>query len=159
MRKFQLKIATKIGPLYLVGTAQALHGVFWKKQNMEMVSAEHALETNLLKTAEQQLIEYLDGKRKTFTLPLQAEGTPFQQRVWKELMKIPYGQTRAYKDIATAIENAKACRAVGTANGQNPLSIIVPCHRVIAADGTLGGYAGSVPIKKMLLDIEQDQIS
>lgn len=112
-------------------------------------------ETLLIKRAFEQLNEYLDGKRKSFELPLAPKGTDFQKQVWDALLKIPYGKTASYKDIATAIGNKNACRAVGMANNKNPIMIIIPCHRVIGSNGNLTGYAGGLNIKKQLLDIEQ----
>jgi methylated-DNA-[protein]-cysteine S-methyltransferase len=103
-----------------------------------------------------QIDEYLAGRRLVFRLPLDIDqGTPFQQRVWKALMDIPYGQTLSYKDVAQAIGQPSATRAVGGANGMNPLPIVVPCHRVVAADGTLGGFSSGLAIKKKLLGLEQ----
>ena len=103
-----------------------------------------------------QFDEYFAGKRQEFNLPLSPQGgTPFQQTVWKQLQEIPYGKTISYAQLAQAINNPKACRAVGSANGKNPISIIIPCHRVIAADGSLGGYASGLVIKKQLLDLEK----
>lgn len=102
-----------------------------------------------------QISEYLDGKRETFTFEMKAKGTPFQESVWEQLCKIPYGETRSYKDIAIAIGNPKAARAVGMANNKNPLGIAVPCHRVIGADGKMVGYASGVDIKICLLEIEK----
>jgi methylated-DNA-[protein]-cysteine S-methyltransferase len=103
----------------------------------------------------QQLAEYFDGKRKTFDIPLSLQGTEFMQTVWKELQKIPYGETRAYKQIAQRIKNPNACRAVGMANNHNPISIIIPCHRVIGANGELVGYASGLEIKRKLLELEK----
>lgn len=105
-----------------------------------------------------QLLEYFHGKRTNFELPLQMEGTPFQKKVWKELLRIPYGETRSYVEIATAIGNPKAARAVGMANHHNPIAIIVPCHRVIGKDGKLVGYASGLAIKKQLLELEGIQV-
>ena len=103
-----------------------------------------------------QLDEYFAGKRRTFDLPLLPRGgTPFQQNVWKKLQEIPYGRTISYAQLAQAINNPKACRAVGSANGKNPISIIIPCHRVIAADGGIGGYTGGLVIKRRLLELEK----
>lgn len=103
-----------------------------------------------------QIDEYLAGRRLVFRLPLDIDqGTPFQQRVWKALMEIPYGQTMSYKDVAQAIGQPSATRAVGGANGMNPLPIVVPCHRVVAADGTLGGFSSGLAIKKKLLGLER----
>ncbi len=102
-----------------------------------------------------QIIEYLNGKRKMFSLEYKMYGTEFQKKVWEQLLKIPYGETRTYKEIAIAIGNPKACRAVGMANNKNPISIVVPCHRVIGSNGDLVGYAGGLDIKKALLDLER----
>ena len=111
-------------------------------------------ETALIKEAYQQLCEYLKGERKTFRLPLNPQGTDFQKRVWKALCDIPYGETRSYKQIAEAIGNPKAVRAVGMANNRNPLLIVVPCHRVIGSDGKLVGYAAGLDKKAFLLRLE-----
>ena len=105
----------------------------------------------------QQLSEYLAGQRRAFTLPLGALGTPFQQRVWQLLSKLPYGQTCSYQYIARQLGNPKAVRAVGAANGKNPLAIVVPCHRVIGANGSLTGYAGGLERKSWLLQLESSQ--
>ena len=101
-----------------------------------------------------QLEEYFTGKRTIFELPFDLEGTPFQQRVWQALLKIPFGKTRSYMDVARALGDVKAIRAVGTANGSNRIAIIIPCHRVIGSDGSLTGYAGGLFRKKWLLDFE-----
>ncbi|MCI8594685.1 MAG: methylated-DNA--[protein]-cysteine S-methyltransferase [Oscillospiraceae bacterium] len=111
--------------------------------------------TPLLDAAARQLDEYFAGKRKTFDLPLSLEGTPFQKSVWRALSDIPYGETRAYVDIAEAIGKPKACRAVGMANHANPVMIVVPCHRVVGKDGSLTGYGGGLPMKQFLLDLER----
>jgi len=102
-----------------------------------------------------QLGEYFAGKRKIFDIPINPQGTKFQLCVWNALNDIPYGETRSYKDIATATGNPKACRAVGLANNKNPIWIIIPCHRVIGANGTLTGYGGGLEIKQKLLDLEK----
>ncbi len=111
-------------------------------------------ETPLLKEAFRQLQEYADGKRKDFDLPLDPHGTPFMRNVWVELLRIPYGKTASYKEIAERVGKPKACRAVGQANHGNPIAIFIPCHRVIAADGSLGGYGGGLDMKQRLLDLE-----
>lgn len=108
----------------------------------------------LLRHAAKELKDYMAGKRRVFSLPFEMEGTEFQCRVWAELCKIPFGELRCYGDIAEALGQPKAVRAVGGANGKNPLPVIVPCHRVIAADGTLAGYSGGVEIKRLLLKVE-----
>lgn len=112
-------------------------------------------ETELIKKAYTQLEEYLSGKRTEFNIEIEMIGTEFQKKVWKELLNIPYGETRSYKDIAIAIGNEKACRAVGNANNKNPIAIIVPCHRVVGSDGSMTGYAGGLNIKEKLLKIEK----
>ena len=101
-----------------------------------------------------QLADYFAGRRFTFSIPLHQRGTPFQRTVWAALAQIPYGETCSYGELARAIGRPAASRAVGAANGRNPLAIVVPCHRVIAADGTLHGYAGGLPVKRWLLDHE-----
>ena len=110
--------------------------------------------TALTDSAAAQLQAYFSGEIEAFDLPLDATGTPFQQSVWRALCAIPYGETRSYRELAEAIGNPKAVRAVARANGANPLSIVVPCHRVIGADGTLTGYAGGLEMKARLLVLE-----
>ncbi len=109
----------------------------------------------LLTETMRQLDEYFAGQRKNFNLPLSINGTAFQQKVWHALQQIPYGQTVSYKDIAVAIGNPKACRAVGMANHNNQICIIIPCHRVIGSNGSLTGYAEGIDIKQQLLDLEK----
>ncbi len=104
---------------------------------------------------EEQLSEYFAGKRKEFELEMVLKGTKFQQKVWRELAKIPYGKTVSYREIARNVGNEKAVRAVGTAIGRNPIAIIVPCHRVIGTDGSMTGYAYGVELKRKLLDLEK----
>jgi O-6-methylguanine DNA methyltransferase len=105
--------------------------------------------------AKAQILEYLEGSRTEFDLPLDLRGTDFQRRVWEALLEIPYGETRSYQEIARAIRRPRATRAVGAANGANPVSLIVPCHRVIASGGRLGGYGGGLDLKARLLAMEQ----
>ena len=114
-------------------------------------------ETTLLKLAAVEIQEYLDGKRKTFDLPLAPEGTPFQKQVWQALRKIPYGQTATYGEIAAAVGIPKGARAIGRANHENHIAILIPCHRVVGANGKLTGYAAGIEIKKALLTIEQGE--
>lgn len=114
--------------------------------------------TSLIRQTAAQLKEYFAGCRKQFDLPLAPEGTAFQQKVWAALQTIPYGATVSYLDIAVQIGNARACRAVGMANHNNPVSIIIPCHRVIGKDGSLVGYGGGLDIKTQLLKLEQGDI-
>ncbi len=113
------------------------------------------IKSKISEKAYMELKEYFAGKRKTFDIPIKLIGTEFQKKVWKELLKIPYGKTVSYKDIAISIDNPKACRAIGMANHNNPILIIVPCHRVVNENGNLGGYALGLDIKRKLLEIEK----
>jgi methylated-DNA-[protein]-cysteine S-methyltransferase len=101
-----------------------------------------------------ELLEYFAGTRMEFTFPIEAEGTHFNRLVWKQVVRIPYGKTKTYGEIARTIKNPGASRAVGTANGRNPIPIVIPCHRVVAAGGKLGGFGGGLPLKRKLLDLE-----
>lgn len=114
----------------------------------------NVLETEEIKKAHTQLLEYFSGKRKIFDIKIKPFGTDFQKKVWDALMQVPYGQVCSYKDIAIKIGNEKACRAVGMANNKNPIPLIIPCHRVVGSNGNLVGYAGGIEVKKQLLDIE-----
>jgi len=144
---------TIIGRLMITDDSQAITGVFFENhaRNEEYVINE----TQLHKQAIKQLEEYFAGKRKKFDLMLNPKGTDFQQRVWESLLEIPYGHTASYKDIAKAAGNEKACRAVGMANNRNPISVIIPCHRVIGRNGKLVGYGGGLEIKEFLLNLEK----
>lgn len=117
------------------------------------VQSDGALDA-LAETVFSQLDEYFAGTRTAFDFPCAPQGTPFQQKVWAALREIPYGETRSYKQIAEAIGKPKACRAVGMANNRNPIIIVIPCHRVIGADGSLTGYGGGLEMKRALLDLE-----
>ena len=116
-------------------------------------------ETDFIREAHRQFSEYLKKERTEFDIPLRMKGTEFQKRVWNALCEIPYGETRSYKQIAEAIGNPKAVRAVGMANNKNPLLVVVPCHRVIGADGRLVGYAGGLDKKEFLLRLENPNFS
>lgn len=116
-------------------------------------------ETPVIKDAFRQLEEYFCGRRKVFDLPLKLDGTPFQKSVWKALIKIPYGKTASYLDIAESIGNKNACRAVGMANNRNKIAIVIPCHRVIGKNGSLTGYAGGLDVKERLLELEKGFLS
>lgn len=152
----QWKIPTMVGNLYLVASDQGLQLVSWEKQKAPLLSSLRKTDPaeKILKQTEHELNEYFKGLRRKFTIPLDIQGTPFQIQVWKELLKIPYGQKTSYKDIAEKIKNKKAVRAVGSANGKNPVCIIIPCHRVISANGSLGGYSGGLNHKIQLLEVE-----
>ncbi|MCD8377585.1 MAG: methylated-DNA--[protein]-cysteine S-methyltransferase, partial [Candidatus Gastranaerophilales bacterium] len=114
------------------------------------------IETDIIRETYEQIKEYLDGNRCEFDIPINPAGTEYQQRVWCELIKIPYGHTKSYKEIACQTGNDNASRAVGNANNKNPIPILIPCHRVISSCGSLSGYAGGVEIKKFLLTLEKE---
>ena len=146
-----------IGELKLVANGSKLSAILWEddKPNRVRLGVMHEAENSpILVETERQLNEYFAGKRNRFELELNFVGTEFQRKVWEALLTIPYGETRSYGEIATQIGNAKAVRAVGAANGRNPISIIAPCHRVIGASGDLTGFAGRLRAKKMLLTLE-----
>jgi O-6-methylguanine DNA methyltransferase len=124
----------------------------WLARNAPGVRPTQAFAPNRAVIA--QIVEYLEGKRDRFELPLDLRGTPFQLRVWRELQRIPYGETRSYGDVARAIGEPGAVRPVGAANGANPVALVVPCHRVVATHG-LGGYGGGLPLKRQLLALER----
>lgn len=153
----QWKMDSPIGPLYLIASEKGLKSVLWKAKGVPFAAT--LTEHKILAQAVQELTEYFDRNRLQFSVPLDVEGTEFQERVWKQLAQIPYGKTFSYSEIAVQIGQEKAVRAVGTANGRNPLSIVVPCHRVIAANGTLGGYSGGLAIKTKLLELERNRPS
>jgi methylated-DNA-[protein]-cysteine S-methyltransferase len=156
----QWKMESEIGPLYLVASAKGLKGVFWEeKKGVEMLpSLKHSsTEARILASAVAQLNEYFAGKRKKFELDFDVEGTEFQKKVWAKLLEIPYGKTFSYSELARSLKNDQAVRAVGTANGKNPLCVVIPCHRVIALHGGLGGYSGGLARKEKLLKLEGRQ--
>ena len=145
---------TSIGRLGIAENGQAITNVFFKN-NKKPANCQEATATPLLEKAAQQIKEYLAGKRRGFDLPLEMEGTEFQQKVWQALTTIPYGQTRSYKQIAEQVGSPKACRAVGLANNRNPIALVVPCHRVIGADGKMVGFGGGIDLKIALLSLEK----
>ncbi|MDE1152890.1 MAG: methylated-DNA--[protein]-cysteine S-methyltransferase [Micavibrio sp.] len=146
-----------VGVLTLLGSDRGLAAVLWENDNPGRVRlaprVDHAGHPVLVE-AQRQLADYFAGKLRTFSLPLDFNGTDFQKSVWRALLEIPYGETRSYGEIAARIGNPKAVRAVGAANGRNPISIIAPCHRVIGANGTLTGFAGGLAAKDYLLKLE-----
>ena len=151
----QYTCPSPIGPLSLVEENGALVEVRWNF-DLPRDAAPLALPaTPLLRQAAAELTNYFAGQLREFTVPLAPKGTPFQQKVWAALREIPYGETRSYKELAIAIDNEKACRAVGMANNRNPLPIFIPCHRVVGSDGKLVGYAGGLDGKTFLLELEK----
>ena len=143
---------TPVGKLCIGEENGCITHVTWSKIPQEYILEE----TELILECKNQLKEYFAGERKEFDLPLAPRGTEFQQKVWKALMEIPSGETRTYGEIAAAIGNPKAARAVGMANNKNPIGIIIPCHRVVGANGKLVGYAGGMEKKEFLLELERN---
>lgn len=152
----QWKMPSPVGDLFLVASEHGLQSINWKKQSTTFVKTLKGSNPAIknLALVVKQLNEYFDLKRTGFDLPLDLMGTDFQIEVWKILARIPYGKTVSYKDVASKLKSKKSFRAVGTANGKNPVCIIIPCHRVIAANGKLGGYSGGLKNKTKLLAIE-----
>jgi methylated-DNA-[protein]-cysteine S-methyltransferase len=150
-------VASPVGPLKLVASEKGLAAILWKNDSPRRVRLDNVVEdaTNpILLETERQLGEYFAGHRKAFDLQLDFAGTEFQRRVWAALLTIPFGETRSYAQIAKQIGSPEAVRAVGAANGRNPISIIAPCHRVIGSSGQLTGFAGGLETKARLLALE-----
>lgn len=149
-----------VGKLLLTADEKALTGIYFPGSHSAVVDDWKEQPAHpVLKAAKRQLGEYFAGRRRDFDIPLSPKGTAFQLSVWKALRAIPYGKTRSYGDIARKIGRPKAVRAVGAANGANPISIVVPCHRVIGSDGSLTGYGGGLSRKRRLLALEGDRLS
>jgi len=151
------KIPSPVGELTLVASDAGLVAVLWEHDNFDRVRLGEMVEDDahpVLIAAATQLDEYFAGKRTAFDLPLDFRGTDFQKSVWAALLTIPFGETRSYGEIARQIGQPTASRAVGAANGRNPISIIAPCHRVIGANGSLTGFAGGIEAKRLLLALE-----
>ena len=140
-----------VGELMLIADGEALTGIYMQTQKHATRRARAVRNDSAVKEARRQLQAYFDGDLRAFDLPLAAEGSAFQKRVWTALCDIPYGETISYGELARRIGQPTAARAVGLANGQNPISIVVPCHRVIGANGSLTGYGGGLPRKRWLL--------
>lgn len=150
-----------IGVLYMREEDGKITNLNLQRQEAHNLLAENDMQyagSALLREACRQLDEYFQGRRKQFDLPVSCEGTPFQQRVWRELQRIPYGETRSYEDIAVSVSNPKAQRAVGQANNKNPVMIVVPCHRVIHKNGDISGYACGIEAKRYLLALERGDL-
>jgi methylated-DNA-[protein]-cysteine S-methyltransferase len=156
------RISSPVGALKLIATESALVAVAWRDQGAGQVPVVDAVQCGshaVLDAAATQLAEYFAGTRREFELPLEFMGTEFQCRAWRALQTIPYGETRTYADMARLIGQPTAVRAVGAANGRNPLSIVVPCHRVIGSSGALTGFGGGLDAKAKLLALEAPQRS
>jgi methylated-DNA-[protein]-cysteine S-methyltransferase len=143
---------TPLGTMEVAASEHAVTTVFFVEKNGEVNA------NRLTELAKKQLIEYFAGDRTQFELPLQPTGTAFQKKVWDALLSVPFGTTQSYGDIAQLIDNPKGVRAVGLANGKNPLTIVVPCHRIIGANGSLTGYGGGIDRKAWLLNHERDSL-
>ena len=146
-----------VGKLLLVASEKGLRALLWDHEAKERIKVGDTKENKtdpILQKTKIELDEYFSGKRKKFTIKLDPVGTDFQQNVWLALRQIPYGETRSYGEQAKMIGKPKAFRAVGAANGKNPISIIVPCHRVIGGNGSLTGFGGGLPAKQKLLELE-----
>jgi methylated-DNA-[protein]-cysteine S-methyltransferase len=154
------EIESPVGKLLLAGTEESLN-VLWFQSGARAMTPNPSWhrDERPLRRALGELQEYFAGTRQDFTIDVQPEGTPFQRTVWNELQRIPYGETISYGELAGRVGNPKASRAVGLANGANPISIVVPCHRVIGANGKLTGYGGGLSIKEKLLALERKQFS
>jgi len=153
-------IQSPVGQLILVARGTRLAAILWENERLNRVRLGPLEEDNrhpVLLETERQLLEYFAGQRSRFELELDFAGTDFQVRVWQALLTIPFGQTRSYRDIAIQIGQPTAVRAVGAANGRNPISIIAPCHRVIGTSGSLTGFAGGLAAKQYLLSLEGQQ--
>ena len=157
----QATINTPLGKLLLARTAKGLAGVWFdgQKHHPAPLTAMRSPDDELLRRAAEQLHAYFAGEGLGFDVPLDLQGTPFQRAVWQALLAIPSGETRSYGEIAAALGSASAVRAVGGAVGRNPVSVIVPCHRVVGSDGSLTGYAGGVDRKRALLELEHAEVA
>ena len=155
-------IDSPVGKLKLVASEKGLVAILWENDNPRRVILGDLRKVDhqpILVEAELQLKEYFEGKRQGFSIPLDMRGTAFQQSVWEALLEIPFGETRSYGQLAKQLGKPTAMRAVGAANGRNPLSIVVPCHRVIGSSGQLTGFAGGLEAKEHLLKIESESKS
>jgi len=159
-QRFYTWYESPVGPLLLVGSHAGLNFVsFSSGKHAVSVSPQWNEDHAVFQGAITQLDEYFGGRRKTFDLALFPQGTTFQRQVWNALRTIPYGETISYKELAQRIGKPKTVRAVGAANGANPIPIIIPCHRVIGQDGSLTGFGGGLPLKKRLLELESRQLA
>ena len=152
-----LMMASPVGALTLAANERGLAAVLWERDDpgrvpLDLVGADPR--HPVLREAERQIVAYFAGRLQNFTLPLDFNGTEFQRRVWFELLRIPFGETRSYGQIARALGDPNLMRAVGAANGRNPISIVAPCHRVVGAAGQLTGFAGGLEAKRLLLELE-----
>jgi O-6-methylguanine DNA methyltransferase len=157
---FCFRTSSPVGPLFLAASPKGLVQLEFEArvQNLNPKTIQLQESRELLTPCLDQLNEYFAGQRREFSIPLDLRGTDFQLKCWRALLDIPYGETRSYRDLAQTIGHPNAFRAVGMSNNRNPVAIVVPCHRVIAADGSLCGYGGGLDIKRKLLDLECGQL-
>ena len=154
-------MSSPVGKLILLASNKGLHAIFWEKDlkdnfcKRKIAGLKRSNTHKIIQKTKKQLMEYFKGKRRRFAIPLVLVGTSFQGKAWRQLQKIPYGKTIFYSEQAKKIGNANKARAVGIANSRNPISIIVPCHRVIGKSGKLTGFAGGLDKKKFLLELEE----
>lgn len=153
-KEFYTTLKSPLGEILLTASDKGLTGLYTSGHALYRKARRGSKSPKPFRTIEKQLNEYFAGKRRRFKVSLDCEGTPFQKRVWKALLKVGYGRTATYGELARALKTPRASRAVGMANGKNPVCIIVPCHRVIGAGGKLTGYAGGLKAKAWLLDHE-----
>jgi methylated-DNA-[protein]-cysteine S-methyltransferase len=161
MSLFSTYMASPVGELRLVASDVGLVAVLWENDDPKRVRLEDAIDNDahpiLIKT-KIELNQYFAGLRSEFSVPLDARGTHFQRQVWEALLSIPFGETRSYGQIAAQLGRPSASRAVGAANGRNPISIVTPCHRVVGSSGKLTGFAGGLEAKAFLLDLEEGKL-
>ena len=153
-------VSSPVGKLKLIGSDKGLAAILWENDYPHRVRIRTDIEDNehpVLLETQRQLTEYFEGKRKSFRLKLDPIGTKFQNDVWRALLAIPFGETRSYGQLAKQLGNPQATRAVGAANGRNPISIVIPCHRVIGSSGRLTGFAGGLETKEYLLQLEKSR--
>lgn len=159
-RTWYVTMDSPFGAVCLVGTEAGLTRVDFQRGDRPVrLDPTWQGNTGVLDSAKRQLQEYFQGQRRQFKLPLAPDGTPFQQRVWQEIQRIPFGTTLTYRELARRLGMPGAARAVGHANGRNPLAIVIPCHRLIGSDGQLRGYAGGIALKQRLLQHEGVQVT
>ena len=157
MTLYSKTMPSPVGKLTLVASDAALVAILWEGEDPDRIRLDPMIASDdhaVLLEAERQLADYFAGRRKAFTVPLDFRGTAFQRQVWQALLTIPFGETRSYAEIAAQVGRPSASRAVGAANGRNPISIVAPCHRVIGTNGALTGFAGGLAAKELLLGIE-----
>lgn len=157
----QMHLESPVGSLRLIGGDAGLRAVLWPNERDGRVTFDETIvdgEHSVLLDCAQQIVEYTNGERDTFDVPLDVVGTEFQRAVWRGLQQIPFGSTRSYGDLAQQLDRPGAARAIGSATGRNPISIIIPCHRLVGSTGSLTGFAGGLDAKRWLLEHESNRL-